>query len=168
MFWKIGKGRKKEDGSKDKGKQSEGKAEKEPEKKKVDEKKPKPVEKRTGLETRRRRTLRDRIFGKLWFRLDYYDQRLMKLDDYKQTVFLESYMNSTRQLNRSLILILLFMIIVYIIYALQILNIAEVLAAWIILIYLLFYLARRHRNENEKLLEHLLDAELTLEYIRKR
>jgi len=157
MLWKRNKDQKKEGDEKIKN------GEKKPERKK-----PKPEEKITGLETRRKRTLRDKIFGKLWFRLGYYDQRLMKLDDYKQTVFLESYMNSTRQLNRSLILILFFMIIVYIIYALQILNIAEVIAAWIILVYLLFYLARRHRNENEKLLEHLLDAEMTPEYIRKR
>lgn len=157
MFWKTGKSQKKE------GEDKEKKGEKKPEKKG-----PKPEEKRTGLETMRKKTLRDKIFGKLWFRLDYYDERSMKLDDYKQTLFLESYMNSTRQLNRSLILILFFMIIIYIIYALQIFNIAEVLAAWIILVYLLFYLARRHRNENEKLLEHLLDSEMTPEYLRKR
>jgi hypothetical protein len=167
MFWKIKKGEKKE--GEDKVKKGKGKEKKgEKDEKKPERKEPKAEEKRTGLETRRKRTLRNRIFGKLWFRLDYYDERSMKLDDYKQTVFLESYMNSTRQLNRSLILILFFMIIVYIIYALQILNIAEVIAAWIILVYLLFYLARRHRNENEKLLEHLLDAEMTPEYIRKR
>ena len=157
MFWKINKGQKKE--GENRGKNGEKKPEK---------KEPKPEEKRTGPETRRKKTLRDRIFCKLWFRLDYYDERSMKLDDYKQTVFLESYMNSTRQLNRSLILILFFMIIVYIIYALQILNIWEVIATWIILVCLLFYLARRHRNENEKLLQHLLDAEMTPEYIRKR
>lgn len=104
------------------------------------------------------------ILGKVWFRLDYYDRRLTKLDDDKQKTFLDNYMESTRQLNRSIITIVIFMIIVYIIYSFSILNMAETAAAWIILIYLLFYMARHHRKENEELLRHLLDTEITPVY----
>ena len=73
-------------------------------------------------------------------------------------------MESARQLNRFLVWIVLFMIIAYMVYALNILNFAETLAAWIILVYLLFYIARRHRNENEELLRYLLDTEVTPDY----
>ncbi|UCD07344.1 MAG: hypothetical protein JSW41_06015 [Candidatus Aenigmatarchaeota archaeon] len=104
------------------------------------------------------------ILGRVWFRLDYYDKRLTRLDEDKQKVFLDSYMESARQLNRSLVWIVFFMIIAYIFYALYVLNFAETLAAWIILVYLLFYLARRHRNENEELLRYLLDSEVTPDY----
>jgi len=60
------------------------------------------------------------------------------------------------------------MIIAYMSHALYILNMAETLAAWIILVYLIFYIARRHRNENEKLLRFLIDSEVTPEYARKK
>lgn len=113
---------------------------------------------RTGINFRRD------VLGKVWFRLDYYDRRLMKLDDDKQKTFLNNYMESTRQLNRSLVTIIIFMIITYIIHAFGILNMAETAAAWIILLYLLFYLASRHKKENEELLRYLLDTEITPEY----
>lgn len=104
------------------------------------------------------------ILGRVWFRLDYYDKRLTRLEEDKQKIFLDSYMESARQLNRFLVWIVLFMIITYVVYALNILNFAETLAAWIILVYLLFYIARRHRNENEGLLRYLLDTEVTPDY----
>ncbi len=104
------------------------------------------------------------ILGRVWFRLDYYDKRLTRLDEDKQKVFLNSYMESARQLNRFLVWIVFFMIIAYMFYALYVLNFAETFAAWIILLYLLFYLARRHRNENEELLRYLLDSEVTPNY----
>ncbi len=104
------------------------------------------------------------ILGRVWFRLDYYDKRLTRLEEDKQKIFLDSYMESARQLNRFLVWIVLFMIIAYMVYALNILNFAETLAAWIILVYLLFYIARRHRNENEELLRYLLDTEVTPDY----
>lgn len=179
MFWKRKKGgnREEEEKKKEKGGEKEAGSKKAEDKKhdkksavkKPDGKEKKPSAEVTGLESSgRKRTIRERVFGRLWFRLGYYDERLMKLDDYKQTLFLESYMNSARQLNHSLISILFLMLIIYVVYALQILRTGEVAAAWIILIYLLFYLAYRHRNENEKLLEHLLDSEMTPEYLRKR
>jgi hypothetical protein len=104
------------------------------------------------------------ILGKVWFRLDYYDKRLMKLDDEKQKTFLDNYMESTRQLNKSIITIVIFMIIIYIIYSFNIFSMAETAIAWIILLYLLFYMARHHRKENEELLRHLLDTEITPAY----
>jgi hypothetical protein len=108
------------------------------------------------------------VIGRVWLRLDYYDKRLMKLDDDKQKTFLDSYMQSTRQLNQSLFVIVIVMIIAYIAYAVRIIGAGETIAAWMILLYLLFYIARHHRNENEKLLEFLLDSEITPEYARKR
>lgn len=120
------------------------------------------------LRKRFRIDFRKDVIGKVWLRLDYYDKRLMKLDDDKQKTFLDSYMQSTRQLNQSLFIIVVLMIIAYITYAVRILDAGETIAAWIILLYLLFYIARHHRNENEKLLEFLLDSEITPEYARKR
>jgi len=122
--------------------------------------------KMTGKPKKKKRLISFRrdILGRVWFRLDYYDKRLMKLDEDKQRVFLDNYMEGTRQLNRSLVWVVLFMIISYMAYALHILNFAEIFAVWIILIYLIFYIAKRHRNESEKLLKFLMDTEVTPEY----
>ena len=129
-----------------------------------------PANNRLGLETPLKTgiSLRRDVVGKMWLSLDYYDRRLSKLDDYRQETFLKSYMDSSRQLNRSLVWIVALIIISYIAYAVRILNMAETAAAWIILVYLLFYLARHHRKENERLLRFLIDSESVPDYAKKR
>lgn len=123
-------------------------------------------EKKTIMGSLSRISFRRNIIGKLWFRLDYYDRRLMELEEDKQQIFLENYMASTRQLNRSLVLIVIFMIISYMTFAFEILRFTEALGSWIILAYLLFYMARRHRMQNEELLKFLIDNQVVPEYAR--
>ncbi len=131
------------------------------EKKKGEEK-----EKKTIKDSLSHISFKRNIIGKLWFRLDYYDRRLMELEEDKQQIFLENYMASTRQLNRSLVLIVIFMIISYMTFAFDVLRFAEALGSWIILAYLLFYMARRHRMQNEELLKFLIDNQVVPEYAR--
>ncbi len=119
---------------------------------------------RPGFRTRF--SFRKDVIGKVWFRLDYFDKRLTKLDEEKQKTFLDNYMQSTRQLNFSVVIIIICMIIAYIIYSIRIFSVVETGAAWIILLYLLFYLARRHRIDNEQLLKYLMDTEMTPDYAR--
>ena len=140
------------DKGKDKGKPKAGKKEE-------------PVKSvRPGFRTRF--SFRKDVIGKVWFRLDYFDKRLTGLDEEKQKTFLDNYMQSTRQLNFSIVIIIIFMIIAYIIYSVGIFSMVETGASWIILLYLLFYLARRHRIDNEQLLKYLMDTEMTPDYAR--
>ena len=134
--------------------------------------KKKPIEKKESdikdskLESLSKLNFRRDIIGKLWLRLKYFDKRLSKLEEDKQQIFLDNYMASTRQLNRSLVIVILFMIISYMAFAFEILQLAELAGTWIILIYLIFYMARRHRIQNEELLTFLLDNQITPEYAR--
>lgn len=106
------------------------------------------------------------VLGNLWFRLEYFDKRLMGLDEDRQNIFLDNYMKCAGQLNRYLVLIVLFMIVSYMAFALRILAFAEMLGIWIILVYLLFYMARRYRIQGEELLAFLMNSQITPDYAR--
>jgi hypothetical protein len=103
--------------------------------------------------------------GKVWLRLSYFEERLSRLEEDDQKIFITNFYHSVRQVNYMTLLTVLVIIATYLTtWQFRMIGFWEGLAVEAILVFTLFYIVWYYRLGMEDLLDYLLGTETTPDY----
>ena len=103
--------------------------------------------------------------GNVWLRLSYFEQRLVRLDDENQEIFIENFYHSVRQVNYMTLLTIVVIVMTYLsTFQFRIIGFWEGLTVEALLIFTLFYIVWYYRLGMEDLLDYLLRKETVPDY----
>lgn len=103
--------------------------------------------------------------GNVWLRLSYFEDRLARLDQERQEMFIENFYHSVRQVNYITLLIVMVVIATYIsTFQFRMIGFWEGLAVEILLAFTLFYIVWFYRMGMEDLMDYLTRMEETPDY----
>ncbi len=104
-------------------------------------------------------------FGGIWLRLSYFENRLHRLDEESQEIFIDNFYHSVRQVNYMTLLIILVIILTFITtLEFQMIGFLEGLAIEGLLAFSLFYLVWYYRMGMEDLMDYLIRQETVPDY----
>jgi hypothetical protein len=103
--------------------------------------------------------------GKIWLRLSYFEERLIRLDEDNQEVFIENFYHSMRQINYMTLLIIIVIIGTYLTtFQFRMIGFWEGFTVEALLVFTLFYMVWFYRMGMEDLMDYLLKTETTPDY----
>lgn len=103
--------------------------------------------------------------GNVWLRLSYFEERLSKLDEDNQEIFIENFYHSMRQVNYMTLLTVLVIIATYLTtFQFRMIGFWEGFVVEALLVFTLFYIVWYYRMGMEDLLDYLLRMETTPDY----
>jgi hypothetical protein len=103
--------------------------------------------------------------GKVWLRLSYFEERLSRLDEDSQEIFIENFYHSMRQVNYMTLLTVMVIIATYLTtFQFRLIGFWEGIAVEALLVFTLFYIVWYYRLGMEDLLDYLLKMETTPDY----
>ncbi len=103
--------------------------------------------------------------GKVWLRLSYFEERLSRLDEDNQEIFITNFYHSMRQINYMTLLTVLVIIATYLTtFQFRMIGFWEGLAVEALLVFTLFYIVWYYRMGMEDLLDYLMRMETTPDY----
>lgn len=103
--------------------------------------------------------------GSVWLRLSYFEERLHRLDDDSQEMFIENFYHSVRQVNYITMLSVFVIIITYLTaFQFKMIGILEGLAVEGVLVFSLFYIVWYYRMGMEDLMDYLISQETVPDY----
>jgi len=103
--------------------------------------------------------------GKVWLRLSYFEERLSRLGDDDQEIFITNFYHSVRQVNYMTLLTVIVIIATYLTtFQFRMIGFWEGLAVEAILVFTLFYIVWYYRLGMEDLLDYLLKTETMPDY----
>lgn len=103
--------------------------------------------------------------GKVWLRLSYFENRLHRLDEDNQEIFIENFYHSVRQVNYITMLTVLVIIGAYLTtFQFSMIGFWEGMAIEVILAFTLFYIVWYYRMGMEDLIDYLIRQETVPDY----
>ena len=103
--------------------------------------------------------------GKVWLRLSYFEERLSRLGEDDQEIFITNFYHSVRQVNYMTLLTVLVIIATYLTtWRFGMIGFWEGLTVEALLVFTLFYIVWYYRLGMEDLLDYLLRTETTPDY----
>ncbi len=103
--------------------------------------------------------------GKVWLRLSYFEERLIRLDEDNQEIFIENFYHSIRQINYMTLLIIVVIIGTYLTtFQFRMIGFWEGFTVEVLLVFTLFYMVWFYRMGMEDLMDYLLKTETTPDY----
>lgn len=103
--------------------------------------------------------------GKVWLRLSYFEERLFRLDDENQEVFIENFYHSIRQVNYMTMLTVFVIIVTYLTtFQYRMIGFFEGVTVEALLVFTLFYIVWYFRMGMEDLMDYLLKTQTTPDY----
>jgi hypothetical protein len=103
--------------------------------------------------------------GNVWLRLSYFEERLKRLDEENQEIFITNFYHSIRQVNYMTLLTVFVVIITYLTtFQFRMIGFWEGLAVEALVIFTLFYIVWYYRMGMEDLLDYLMRMETTPDY----
>ncbi len=103
--------------------------------------------------------------GKVWLRLSYFEEKMIRLDEHNREIFIENFYHSMRQVNYITLLTVFVIIATYLTtFQFRMIGFWEGAAVEGLLIFTLFYIVWYYRMGMEDLLEYLLRTETVPDY----
>jgi uncharacterized membrane protein len=117
--------------------------------------------------TRRIRSFRPSrpTLGKVWLRLSYFEERLIRLNEDNREIFIENFYHSSRQVNYMTLLTVFVIVLTFLTsFQFRLIEFWQGLAVEAILVLSLFYIVWYYRMGMEDLLDFLQKTETTPDY----
>jgi hypothetical protein len=103
--------------------------------------------------------------GNVWLRLSYFEQRLHRLDEENQEIFIENFYHSARQINYMTLLSVFVIILTYLTtFQFRMIGFWEGLTVEVLLVFTLFYMVWYYRMGMEDLMSYLISQETVPDY----
>jgi hypothetical protein len=103
--------------------------------------------------------------GNVWLRLSYFEERLSRLGDDDQEIFIENFYHSMRQINYMTLMTVIVIIATYITtFQYRMIGFWEGMTVELLLVFTLFYMVWYYRMGMEDLMDYLLRTETTPDY----